>query len=324
MYVLHGFGPTDVSDAVADVEDAVSVKALSSYDFLTEIAEAREIPNLVASISRTLIGILGSLRGGFTPSVLRDAARISPLDLLKHPYKMMRKFGEQWMQYRYGIMPLVYSYRDAMKTLHRGMSVKDHCTRVIAPTSLGVSLPASTVDYRWTEIVGDIRVRGTVFQHFDLEAVSRLSGISFNPLITAWELIPYSFVVDWFVNVGDYIIRRTSQSAAQTTYACISLRSHYSTRKWHHFVKEDKTISFSNQLTSPWTGAVPPATPSVTISRPEESQIYSSSEVDEYSRWSFPVTGARLRINTSLNWRRLVDSAAMVLNLLGGLMSRLR
>ena len=26
-----------------------------------------------------------------------------------------------------------------------------------------------------------------------------------NPLLTAWELVPYSFVVDWFVPIGDFI-----------------------------------------------------------------------------------------------------------------------
>ncbi len=40
----------------------------------------------------------------------------------------------------------------------------------------------------------------------DLSAVNRASlWTSFNPLSVAWELTPYSFVVDWFIDIGSYL-----------------------------------------------------------------------------------------------------------------------
>lgn len=30
-------------------------------------------------------------------------------------------------------------------------------------------------------------------------------NLGINPLLTAWELVPYSFVVDWFIPIGDFI-----------------------------------------------------------------------------------------------------------------------
>lgn len=37
-----------------------------------------------------------------------------------------------------------------------------------------------------------------------LKAVAANTGIS-NPALLAWELLPWSFVIDWFIPVGDYL-----------------------------------------------------------------------------------------------------------------------
>lgn len=33
-------------------------------------------------------------------------------------------------------------------------------------------------------------------------ALIKKQGAHFNPVVTGWELVPYSFVIDWFVDVG--------------------------------------------------------------------------------------------------------------------------
>lgn len=327
-YKNNQFDMTEVNDAVLQAQDDASTEALTSYDFLTDLAEGREIPQLVTSVSRDIINILRILRGRFPLASLRKAAFINPHDLLKHPDKVLRKLGDEWMQYRYGIMPLVYSYRDLMKTMNRGVVESTHRRIMITPYDLNPTLPSPTSRYIWSNYVGDIRVSATVFQHFPLDpsgmSVARSAGIGLNPLVTLWELIPYSFVVDWFVNVGDYILRKTSQAGSRTIMACCSLRSSYSKQYWAHFPNEDKTITFGHRYSTPWVGSYPPATPSEVIKRPEERQLFKEEIVDSYDRWGFSVSDARLYLKPNLNWKRLIDAGVMSLTNLGNLIRFLK
>lgn len=42
---------------------------------------------------------------------------------------------------------------------------------------------------------------------------SQLSSASANFAVTAWELVPLSWVIDWFINVGDLIAAFSTQSS---------------------------------------------------------------------------------------------------------------
>jgi hypothetical protein len=49
-----------------------------------------------------------------------------------------------------------------------------------------------------------VRTGGRVgIENLDLALASQLGVV--NPASIAWELIPFSFIVDWFLNVGDFL-----------------------------------------------------------------------------------------------------------------------
>lgn len=323
-YVIHGFDAGDISAAISRVQNQMISDALSSYDALTDIAELRQVPGMLSSMSRTILNIVRGMRGRFGRNAMRACANIPIRELIKHPSRLFRALGNEWMTYRYGIMPLLYSCQDILKTIDRGQDVETRSSETVMPRELSVSLPGSSNTFRRTRIDGSIVIRGCIFQHFTSTELSRLSGLGVNPFVTAWELIPYSFVIDWFVNVGDYIAAKTGSSFAQRKWACLSRRNKYTTITEVHLPQQDKTCGISLKTPTNWYGSLPPTPPPVILSNPEGYFPVESTEVDGYSRWIVDVTGAQLVFKPTLNWRRYLDTAVLSLNLLRSFMRSLR
>lgn len=313
-YVQYGFDSNEVSQAIASVHSQLAVKSISTYDSLTELAELKQVPPMLMSMTRDILSILRGMRGRFGYRTMRDAAKFTVRDLLKHPDKVFRKLGDEWMTYRYGIMPILYSCRDIMKLMDRGVDAEERCSETISPHDLGVTLPGPGSTYRRTRIAGDIVIRGCSFQHFTSAEVARHSGMGFNPFVTAWELIPYSFVVDWFVNAGDYIAAKTGASFAQQKWACLSRRDKYTTWVEVHLPNQDQTIPINNRVPTGWNGSQPSSPPPVVLSNPEGYFPVESEEVDSYSRWIVDLSDVPLVLKPSMNWRRWLDSAVLSLN----------
>lgn len=148
--------------------------------------------------------------------LLRRGARKRNLPL----EEALRRFGKKallgaegvanlWLMYRYGVMPLVKSIKDVNEALKAQVQDDRNSTRGSA-TSSANSWSESTYSnsgYSW-------KIRKTTTETISARAVSIDElvrnwsynyGFSKKELITLpWELIPYSFVADWFVNAGDY------------------------------------------------------------------------------------------------------------------------
>jgi len=323
LYERSRLNEADVRVQLESVQNELLAEASTSYDALTDLAEIRDIPGTVTQITKDLTEILSTLKGRHTRDVLRRARSIRPKDLLKHPNKMLRRFGGEWMNYRYGIMPLVYSYRDIMKLMSQGKGTWTRKHRIVSPQATGQTLPSSGSTYRVADVNGKVVVRGEVFQWFTSSEISRLSSVGMNPLVTAWELIPYSFVFDWFVDIGGYIAAATSSNWAQTKFACLSRRDSYTETVSVHLPNRDKTITIVNKTPTNWLGANPPATPNVIISNPAGDYPLYMKTVETYRRWNISFTPVTPVWNPSLNWRRLIDGAYLVLSNLGSLLKRL-
>lgn len=205
--------------AYADAYDKFREKAWNGAraSLLVDIAERNKT---VAMLGGTMSRILRSarqLRKGYVV----DAARTLALDKIPRgtvKSSAFAAFQNNWLAYRYGWLPLVMS---ANALAGRAVSpLPDYYgCRVsgAAPIERDVVVAQNKysthrIVYRKTSCVikGQVRVSNP-----DLADLNQYGLL--NVPQAAWELIPFSFVIDWFTNIGNMLEDITSFTGLSLT-----------------------------------------------------------------------------------------------------------
>lgn len=117
--------------------------------------------------------------------------------------RITRDFGGAWLEFHFGIEPVIKDIHDSLQILstdfapfhavgkgsshlHVTTSSKSYYTRTAIAKEGIISV----------KIGADVRINNP-----NLYLMNKFGII--NPVQLAWNLIPFSFIVDWFVNVGD-------------------------------------------------------------------------------------------------------------------------
>jgi len=140
------------------------------------------------------------LRAGKALTNVRDAFRPPP----KGWRAKARGLGGAYLEEHFGWVPLIQDVHDAIET------IQNPIPRIRVQGSGASSWSRQKTGgplYTW--IGGGhatMRCRSTAYVHLDnpnLYLASQLGLI--NPLSVAWELVPFSFLVDWFLPVGSFL-----------------------------------------------------------------------------------------------------------------------
>lgn len=193
------------------------------------------------------------------------------LGLSKPPNNVARRraksFGNAFLEYHFGWEPLVKDIGAAVDTLQHDFDSK----RIVGTGQYAIKIPYNSgsgtgrysqmvefIDY--CKIGAKMRVTNP-----DLFLANQMGFV--NPLSVVWELVPFSFVVDWFVNVGQFL-------GSMTDFAGLSISSGYTTHyqvikrteSWQTglvarysstFVRRGYGISGPTLKARPWKGVSP-------------------------------------------------------------------
>jgi len=221
--------PAAILDGVlADVcTQAMSRANEADFDFLTFLAELKETNRLLASNLKQLgdhaIRTAKWARGRVSSARKRGGTRITPRGI----YEL---FSHRWLETRYGWLPLIWSSADAINAYKN--YEKEHVIQE-GRASFVQSLVSSTTanisqanGYRTDQyiVTGTRTYRGFAATEFDLGI---LKSVGVNPALTAWELVPYSFVLDWVVDIGGWIQAYVPQPGIDVVGRCGSIKEDY-------------------------------------------------------------------------------------------------
>lgn len=212
---------TDVLTAQNNSVKNLNSKLRSQTVSLGEtIAEGHKTRKMIISSATSLVTALGQIRKG------NFVAAAKTLKLSSVPQGASRKksLSSNWLAYRYGWMPLFLTVYGSMQWYYN-----------IGKTRQPVMHISGTSQFKWseptTESLGGVgygNSSGTTIVHFQYKNVRKIAisgrvetGVYYrisnptvrnatglgltNPLLVAWELVPLSFVADWFVNVSDVL-----------------------------------------------------------------------------------------------------------------------
>jgi hypothetical protein len=185
-------------------------------------------------INQSLLGAYSDMKGveydlGVDLAELRET-----LEMLRSPFAALRRSLKQWtkkagsykgsgdavastwMEYRYGIMPIVYSIQDIIALLEKKSEQSDALRRAqstarsskTTTTTWGTPFYSTLWDMtQGVETTCEVYVTSHVyFKVKRAPSTARQLGLDFGNLPNiAWELTRLSWVLDWWLHIGDYL-----------------------------------------------------------------------------------------------------------------------
>jgi hypothetical protein len=201
---------------------------------------------------KDLVTLKGTVK--HVKQLLSSAAKIQSVSkLLTEAKRSVQSLADVWLQANFGIKPLIGDLQAIYKVLHEthkklnvllassGKLTKRHYkyswhaeNATTTVLDAGVPFPYPLSGYRWplTKCTLGRRITSDVYvYHAELEldysfsvfqeeyalllAYQDALGININPGVV-WNAIPYSFVVDWVANIGDFLDRFSVQLMTPT------------------------------------------------------------------------------------------------------------
>lgn len=124
-----------------------------------------------------------------------------------------------WIELQYGWKPLLEDVHGAAQFLAKQLefplvkTYKVQKRKRLTTTTTGGTLGAASYG----------ETRGQLIARLSEASVAQLSGL-LDPASVAWELLPWSFVVDWFIPIGSYLAARSLSSALTGEFVTTTTR----------------------------------------------------------------------------------------------------
>lgn len=170
----------------------------------------------------------------------RDACEIMGISYKKPSRKNRNNPPGAWLEYTYGWSPLI---SDMYLLLDQPFP--DLQIRVATGTDAERVKRSDTGDYGIATVIDEeVKMRMRIVGYLRVKD-SALKAISYygldNPTLAVWEAMPYSFVVDWFLPIGDYLSSLSAFNGIEVINPSISV-SYTCSWKGYTYTKDARKV----------------------------------------------------------------------------------
>jgi hypothetical protein len=177
------------------------------------LIEGRKTFNMIATRASQLLSVVSALKKGRFEQAYHKLGVSYGKKASSSRWSKSQHWSDAFLEVHFGWEPLVKDIYGGLKALTRDFSP----TRVRGSGKMNYVLNQSTSSpapygrdistVHWTRSVG-VMIQGHVRVINPNVALANELGV-LNPLAIAWEAVPFSFVVDWFSNVGQVLASAT-------------------------------------------------------------------------------------------------------------------
>lgn len=177
----------------------------SSFNAAVSMAEGHQSVELILKAAKTLDTVYRHAKRGDWKSATKALAGYERNPGVSRKKAASTTLSNGWLEYQYGVKPLLNDVYDAATTLAHLSSVPLQQTLTVSRKNTGQAHSGSptVLDYTDSYSFKAKKIKAVVKE---VDVVSLL-GLT-DPASVAWEKLPYSFVVDWFIPVGNFLSAR--------------------------------------------------------------------------------------------------------------------
>lgn len=218
--------PPSVPDAViqACVNSAAARCRSAQFDALTFMAEVGKTNDMVASRLQSISNM-----------AMRMARKASRRASRRRSARQL--FDQFWFEGRFGWLPIVYDVQDAVAALHiqRHDIAVGRNSQTLTFNDGDSSTTGSGTQWETTRVIsGTHKVSGYAIA----DITGGLNAVGFDPIVTGWELVKYSWLIDYFIDMGSYLQAITPFSDVSLAYTTASVVTDYTSSvsrvaTWH-------------------------------------------------------------------------------------------
>lgn len=220
IFLAGTYPPTPSVDETVVREIAVTAAwaNVSSADInaYATMAESGETIQSFKSIAGRIIKTVNQLRKGNLKAVWKQ---FTP-----------KQLADRWMEGRYAVRPLVYDIHGVVAALQPLVRRSERHVFRGGNSATETSSVVTTTYYptSWYRVWGNFSTSRTITARSGvLTAILETSQVSKwgldQPLEALWELVPYSFICDWFFNVGKVLASWTPNTGLKSLASWVTV-----------------------------------------------------------------------------------------------------